>query len=1137
MRWAGLSHEGLALALAEATTQYNSLLIYPAANSAELDRLRKAVRVFDPDLSTYVLPDWETLPYDRFSPLREIISERILNLNKIASASDGLILTTLRTCLHRLPPKSWITDSAFILEVGGIYPRSELLSKLSDLGYARRRLVSELGDMAVRGSVLDIYLIGQKTPVRLDFFDDSLESIRHFSVENQRSLKSVESVKVLPAREFPLTEDAVVRFKKNWRLQFGSKYLENSIYDDISRGIYSAGVEYYLPFFFSDLHSLIDYLSSDSVIISDHNSDERLDEIKRSYQDRFNSLQKVGERPLARPDELLLDWKKCLENRRVKKQIELYPYPKYEKVNAIDFSKKIKKSLNLLFKNNHSESVDFFLSYVEKKNSKIVFVVSTNGRLATLYELFKDRNIVLEKFSSWEEAIISISPMGVLFGRLDEGFEIIEPNIKVIAEDDIFEKSKPAEKRKSKNDKTRKNVESLINNLTELESGDAVVHEDYGVGRYAGLEVLNTGGVPEEFLKILYADDDKLYIPVRNIDLVNRYSGAGSGEAPLHKLGSGQWEKVCRKAKSRITDVAAEILDIYAKREMQSGRIISSNDDSYSLFSDQFAYEETVDQERAIQDVVNDLESGKPMDRLICGDVGFGKTEVAMRAIFLAVNSGYQVAVLVPTTLLARQHYETFCARFSGWPINIAELSRLQSRTVASNTRDAIEAGALDIVVGTQKLLNSELKFKNLGLLVIDEEHRFGVSQKEKIKSIKGNVHILTLTATPIPRTLNMALSGIRDLSLVASPPKNRVAIKTFVSQYSDEIVQEAVLRELERGGQVYFIHNEVKTISRVENQLSKIVPEARIVITHGQLSEKELEKRMIDFYNGEANLLLSTTIVESGLDLPNVNTIIINRADKMGLAQLYQLRGRVGRSHHMAYAHLFVPDKKSISKDAKRRLDAIESLDELGMGYLLANHDLEIRGAGAILGDEQSGEIEEMGFFLFNDILSRTVNVLKREREPENLAASQPGRVDIDLHIPALLPEHYLPDVHTRLILYKRISTVEDYASLNRLREEIVDRYGFFSDEVHNLFHISKIKLAMKKIGAKKIDLGAKGGRLEFYPETPVSPDKILNLLESCVDYKMRDPQTLLISKLLPEGNDRLKELEFISDALDVAQ
>ncbi len=1135
MRWAGLSCEGLALALAEATTQYDSLLIYPAASPAELDRLRKAVRVFNPELSTYVLPDWETLPYDRFSPLREIISERILNLNKIANASSGLILTTLRTCLQRLPPKSWITESAFILEVGGMYPRSELLLRLSELGYVRRRLVSELGDMAVRGSVLDIYLIGEKVPVRLDFFDDSLESIRHFSVENQRSLKSVESVTVLPAREFPLTEDAVVRFKKNWRLQFGLKNLENSIYDGISRGIYSAGVEYYLPFFFSGLHSLIDYLASDSVIICNHNYDERVGEIKGSYHDRFNSLQSLGERPLACPNELLLDWKKLLESSRVKKQIDLYTYPKSDEVSVVDFSKKIKKNLNLLFKKNHSESIDFLLNYLERKNSKIVFVVSSNGRFATLFELFKDRNIVLEKFSSWQEIISSVSPMGVLFGELEEGFEIIEPSIKVIAEDDIFEQSKPAKKRKAKNDKTRQNLESLIQNLTELESGDAVVHEDYGVGRYAGLEILNTGGVPEEFLKILYADEDKLYIPVRNIDLVNRYSGAGSGDAPLHKLGSGQWEKVCRKAKSRITDVAAEILEIYAKREMQSGRIISSKDDSYSVFSDQFAYEETEDQESAIQEVINDLESGKPMDRLICGDVGFGKTEVAMRAMFLAVNSGYQVAVLVPTTLLARQHYETFCARFSGWPINIAQLSRLQSRTISSDVRNDIAVGAVDVVVGTQKLLNSELKFKKLGLLIIDEEHRFGVTQKEKIKSIKGDVHILTLTATPIPRTLNMALSGIRDLSLMASPPKNRVAVKTFVSQYSEEIVQEAVRRELERGGQVYFIHNEVKTISRVENQLRKIVPEARIGVTHGQLSEKELESRMSDFYKGEANLLLSTTIVESGLDLPNANTIIINRADKMGLAQLYQLRGRVGRSHHMAYAHLFVPDLQSMSRDAKRRLDAIESLDELGMGYLLANHDLEIRGAGAILGDEQSGEIEEMGFFLFNEILDRTVNTLTREREPDNLRAPPTGRVDIDLHIPALLPEYYLPDVHTRLILYKRISTVEDYASLDKLREEIIDRYGFFGEEVQNLFHISKAKLGMKKIGVKKIDLGTRGGRLEFYPETPVSPSKILDLLESSVDYKMRDPQTLLISKLLPEGNDRLKELEFISNALDL--
>ncbi len=1129
--WVGLSGSGRILALAEAAKSSPVPCVYVVNTSSEIAIVARDLKFFDSTIPIQVVPDWETLPYDRFSSHREIVSQRILVLNRIVALNQGVVVISLRSLLQRIAPRSWISENSFTLKVNEIHGRDDLVSRLRALGYVQQRQVNELGDLAVRGSIIDVFPIGESHPVRLDFLDETLESIRYFSTTDQRSSGNKNSTKFLPAREFPMDPDSIARFKKNWRLQFGSE--RSSIYDDVSSGICSAGIEYYLPFFFLKTDSVLDYLPTDSVFMFNDDVKSSADQVVDQYQARFESLKEVGERPILEPHYLLENWIKLEE--RLLDSSKLYFASRFDGVGereSVTFSQ-TKKGLKFQFKITSTDPIGSFVKFSKKTEGRILIVVPSAGRCETLIELFGNRDIFLEKFDSWHQFVVSKGKYGVVCGGLSEGLEIVDPSIKVLTENELLGHEDTPEKSRRKRKKSERNFDSILQNLTELEIGNSVVHEDYGVGRYAGLKVLTTVGVVEEFVEIVYADEDKLYIPVRNIDLVSRYSSSNSDKAPLHKLGSGQWEKVCKKARKKIKDVAADILETYAKREMQRGHKIASIDDSYSLFSGQFEYEETEDQQKAIEDVTVDLKSGKPMDRLICGDVGFGKTEIAMRAVFLAVNAGFQVAVLVPTTLLARQHFETFSKRFSGWPIRIAQLSRLKARVLAEDIKKDVASGLVDVVIGTQKLLGSDISYENLGLLVIDEEHRFGVSQKEKIKSIRGNVHILTLTATPIPRTLNFALSGMRDLSLVASPPDNRIAVKTYVSEYSSEIIRESVLRELGRGGQIYFIHNEVKTILKIARELESIVPEARISVTHGQLAERDLESRMAAFYSGETNLLLSTTIVESGLDLPNANTIIINRADKFGLAQLYQLRGRVGRSHHMSYAHLFVPDKKTLTIDASRRLDAIESLDQLGMGFLLANHDLEIRGAGEILGDEQSGEIEDMGFFLFNEILSRTVESLKKETKNAIHADSRNGRVEIDLHIPALLPENYLPDVHSRLILYKRISAAEDHDSLISLREEIIDRYGLIGEEVQNLFKIAKAKADMKKIGVKKVDLGPKGGKIEFSPDTNVAPGKLLQLLESKDGYKMRDAHTLGISKNLSEAEERFKEIDFIQQNL----
>ena len=773
--------------------------------------------------------------------------------------------------------------------------------------------------------------------------------------------------------------------------------------------------------------------------------------------------------------------------------------------------------------------------HIQRAKGRLLFLADSLGRREALQDLFREQSFRPVVFDNWSDFLNANDQYGIAIGALECGVEITEPRLSVLTESQLFGRRKERSKRRRK---LAISHEAVVRNLTELNVHSPVVHEHYGVGRYLGLEVLTVGDIQNEFIKIEYRDGDKLYIPVGALDLISRYSGADPDHAPLHKLGTEQWSKARKKASEKIRDVAAELLEIHANRALREGHAFSIDEDAYNSFVQGFPFEETVDQENAVDAVLKDMKNSQPMDRLICGDVGFGKTEVALRAAFVAANDGFQVAILVPTTLLASQHYETFRDRFAELPIRVEQLSRFKNIKQTREVIGAMEAGTADIVIGTHKLLNKEIKFKRLGLLVVDEEHRFGVVQKEKIKSLRVDVDILTLTATPIPRTLNLALSGTRELSIIATPPLKRLAVKTFVREWSKTLVREAILREVGRGGQVYYVHNQVESIEKEVRELERIVPEARIAIAHGQMRERHLEQVMLDFSHGRSNVLVCSTIIETGLDIPNANTMIINRADKFGLAQLYQLRGRIGRSHHRAYAYLISPHPKVITRDAAKRLEVIESLEELGVGFTLASHDLEIRGAGEILGDEQSGHIQEIGFGLYSDLLMRTVEALKSGNETPSSDMYHEG-IELSFNIPALFPEAYLPDVHARLVFYKRIAGARSKAELEELKSEIIDRLGVFDDRVTNLFRVAHLKLRAKNLGVKRLDFGSKGGKVEFYNNASVSPEKVISLITSHTSYTLEGSEKLRLTKELPDAISRLNEADFLlgylaDDSLD---
>ena len=1121
VHWTRLYGAARALAIATAAAHAMRPFLVLTADAAMAARLEQEIAFFAPDLPVHVLPDWETLPYDRFSPYQDITSERIATLSRLPAMRRGVVIVAVSTVLHRLAPRAWLEGRAFSLRAGDILDRDDFRRRLEAAGYRACAQVAEHGDFAVRGSLVDVFPMGAEIPFRIDLLDDEIETLRLFDIDTQRSTETVDSIALLPAREFALDDTAVREFRRAWRLEFDGRAQDAPIYRDVSEGLAPAGIEYYLPLFFDELDLLSAYLPGDAVIVFDEGTAAGAALFEQSVAERYEALRHDVERPLCRPERVFIGYAAL--------EAALGAFARID-VGGLDIAGEttarfaVRAPVRVPVDARATAPFALLADHVGRSTGRVLFLAESLGRRETLHELFQDQPFRPRAFDSWAEFAASDQAVGIAVGAIADGAELDQPRLSILTEAQLFgERAQQRRRRRASVDS-----DAIVRNLSELHAGAPVVHERHGVGRYRGLEVLTVGGVTNEFIKIEYADGDNLYVPVSALDLISRYSGVDPERAPLHKLGSGQWERARRKAAEKIRDVAAELLEIHARRAARRGHAFAIDRHAFQAFVQAFPFEDTPDQANAVDAVLADMAHERPMDRLICGDVGFGKTEVAMRAAFVAVNDGRQVAILVPTTLLARQHYETLRDRFADWPVKIEQLSRFRDATETRAALKGLTDGTVDIVVGTHKLLGKEIKFKNLGLLIVDEEHRFGVRQKEKIKALRADVDILTLTATPIPRTLNLALSGTRELSIIATPPQKRLAIKTFVREWSDALLREAVLREIARGGQVYFIHNEVENIEEMAETIGRLVPEARTAVAHGQMRERELERVMLDFYHARCNVLVCTTIVETGIDVPNANTMIINRADKFGLAQLYQLRGRVGRSHHRAYAYLVVPHRKAITADAVKRLEAIESLEELGVGFTLATHDLEIRGAGEILGDEQSGHIQEIGFGLYAELLNRTVTALKAGRGL-SLDDALDSRVEVELHVPALLPEDYLPDVHARLILYKRIASARSGEELGDLREEVIDRFGPFGQPVQNLFRVTSVKLAAERFGIKRIDLGRRGGRIEFNPHPDIDPQTIIELVQTDLDYRIDGGDKLRVNKELVDAEARFSELDLL--------
>ena len=1119
--WTHLFGAGRALAIAEAARAHPGLTVLICPDSARAVQYDAELPFFAPEVPVLHLPDWETLPYDRFSPFQDIISDRVATLSRLQSQRQGCLIIAIGTFLHRLPPRGWLQGQSFLLKTGDRLEREAFRARLVEAGYQYVPQVMDHGDFAIRGSIIDVFPMGAPQPFRIDLFDDDIESLRLFDVETQRSTTQVDRIELLPAREFPLTAEAIATFKRQWRLSFEGRASACPLFEDVTRGLAPAGIEYYLPLFFEQVSTLFDYLPDDALILLDGDVGAGAEAFLTTVESRYEQLRHDVERPLLPPSRLFLNWPETQERLAAYPRVALGGEEWAERAQGLRFD--TRAGVRLPIDTRARDPLDVVTRYVQSHTGRVLVVAESNGRRETIAELFSRHQLPLKAQASWREFLDGDCRLGLAVAPLAEGVELGDPAVVVITESQLF-----GERASQKRRRRRSNVdaEAVVRNLAELNPGAPVVHEYHGVGRYMGLEVITAGDTANEYIKLEYADGDKLYVPVASLGLISRYTGMDPEHAPLHKLGSGQWDKARRKAAERIRDVAAELLEIHARRAARKGHGFRLDREAYLNFSEGFPFEETPDQAAAIEAVLADMQRPQPMDRLVCGDVGFGKTEVAMRAAFVAVNDGRQVAVLVPTTLLAQQHYQTFRDRFADWPIRIEQMSRFTEAQSSRNAREGLAEGKVDIVVGTHKLLGRDIRFKNLGLVIIDEEHRFGVRQKEQLKALRAEVDILTLTATPIPRTLNLALAGTRELSVIATAPSRRLAIKTFIYEWSDEIVREAILREIARGGQVYFVHNEVETIARITAEIAALVPEARVQFAHGQLRERELEQVMLDFYHRRCNVLVCTTIIETGIDVPNANTMIINRADRFGLAQLYQLRGRVGRSHHRAYAYLIAPPRKMISADAVKRLEALESLEDLGVGFTLATHDMEIRGAGAILGEEQSGQIQEIGFGLYNELLNRAVRALKSGRQPDFEDQDARG-TEIELHIPALLPEDYLPDVHARLVLYKRIASAPDAQELELLREEVIDRFGEFGEPVHNLFKVAACKLEAQVLGIRRVDFGRQGGVVEFKPNPAVDPAKVIKLIQSGPRYRLDGQDKLRLRLDMPDGPSRFAEVE----------
>ncbi len=1126
-RWGRLYGSSLGLTLASAAGEHKGVVLVVTQDAPTASRLEYELRFFtgnDPARPVLAFPDWETLPYDAFSPHQDIISERLATLYRLPSLQRGILVVPIATLMHRLPPRSFIEGSVFILETGQRFELESMRARLERSGYQCVSQVVAHGEFAVRGSLLDLFPMGSQQPYRVELFDDEVESIRSFDPESQRSQEKMERVQLLPAREFPLHEQAVKRFRETYRATFEGDPKQSIIYREVSNGSAAPGLEYYLPLFFDETASLFDYLPDQTVLFTTEAMEAQAEAFWKEATERYEVGRLNPERPLLPPQRVFLDIAEV--NGRFKgfarTRIQPFELPDCREGEA-NFATEAPPRLTLDVR--AEQPATALLKFLEQFQGRVLFCAESPGRREALLETLKAVQIQPEAVESWSRFAGGDQQIAIVIAPLEQGLLATDPPLAVIAEPQLY--GEQVMQRRRRRRARSRDADAIVKNLAELQPGAPVVHEDHGIGRYLGLVTLEVGGIEQEFLHLEYAEGAKLYVPVASLHLISRYTGLSPEKTPLHKLGSGQWEKAKKRASERVRDVAAELLDLYARRAARQGHAYPFERNQYAAFAAGFPFETTPDQQDAIDAVLEDMRVAKPMDRLICGDVGFGKTEVAMRAAFMAVMGERQVAMLVPTTLLAQQHFENFRDRFADWPVRIETMSRFRSKKEQDKALKGLEEGTVDIIIGTHKLLAENIQYKRLGLVIIDEEHRFGVRQKDRFKALRTEVDVLTLTATPIPRTLNMSLSGIRDLSVIASPPARRLAVKTFVTEWNPGIIREACLREIRRGGQVYFVHNDVETIERTARDLEKLVPEASIHYAHGQMRERELEQVMSDFYHQRFNLLVCTTIIETGIDIPTANTILIHRADHLGLAQLYQLRGRVGRSHHRAYAYLLVPPKKVMTPDAVKRLEAIEAIEELGTGFTLATHDLEIRGAGELLGEEQSGQMQEIGFTLYSELLERAVSALRAGKEPELDKPLYHG-AEIDLQAPALIPDDYLPDVHSRLVIYKRIASAQGEEELRELQVEMIDRFGLLPDQVKNLFRITELKLKAAPLGIRKVELGAAGGRIIFVEKPDIDPMRIIQLIQKApAIYKLEGNERLKIVKSFADAPARVKFLE----------
>jgi transcription-repair coupling factor (superfamily II helicase) len=1069
-------------------------------------------------LRCHLLPDWETLPYDAFSPHQDLVSERLATLHEIRSGQCDVMIVPATTALVRIAPPSFLAAYTFFFKQGEKLDEARLKSQLTLAGYSHVTQVMSPGEYSVRGGLIDLFPMGSSLPYRLDLFGDTIETIRTFDADSQRSLYPVKEVRLLPGREFPMDEAGRTAFRSRWREQFEGDPSRSPIYKDISSGIASAGIEYYLPLFFDETATLFEYLPADASFALVGDIDDAIKRFWSDTQSRYKFLKSDRERPLLAPAALFLSDEQFFTLAK--------PFGRWV-IQKSDAASELSAPIpNIAVNRRVEDPLVNLRAYLLASDQRVLVCAESNGRRETLQQYFTEHDLALTPCEGFDGFQFSDAKLMLGVAPLHAGFELNTADGKLvfITETELYAGSGRRIGKKKQEGATQ--VESMVRDLSELKIGDPVVHSNHGIGRYMGLASMDLGEGETEFLHLEYAKDTKLYVPVSQLHVISRYSGASPEDAPLHTLGSGQWEKAKKKAAQQIRDTAAELLNLYARRALRQGHTFEYSARDYEAFADSFGFEETPDQAAAINAVIKDMTGGKPMDRLVCGDVGFGKTEVALRAAFIAVMGGKQVAILAPTTLLAEQHAQTFADRFADWPVRIAELSRFRTGKEITQAIKGMADGTLDIVIGTHKLLSSDVQFTRLGLVIIDEEHRFGVRQKEALKALRAEVDVLTLTATPIPRTLGMALEGLRDFSIIATAPQKRLAIKTFVRSENESTIREACLRELKRGGQVYFLHNEVETIQNRRAMLEALLPEARIAVAHGQMHERDLEKVMRDFVAQRFNVLLCTTIIETGIDVPTANTIIMHRADKFGLAQLHQLRGRVGRSHHQAYAYLLVNDVQGLSKLAQRRLDAIVQMEELGSGFYLAMHDLEIRGAGEVLGENQSGEMHEIGFQLYSDMLNEAVRSLKAGKEPD-LAAPLSSTTEINLHVPALLPNDYCGDVHERLSLYKRLANCAASEKIDDLQEEMIDRFGKLPDPAKALIETHRLRIAAKTIGIVKIDAHGEAAVLQFMPNPPLDPMRIIELIQKNRQIKLNGQDKLRITASMPDLAARVAQIK----------